>query len=673
MSNSEPTRKEYLEYVEQLTEYDRAYYNDSAPKISDVEYDQLLKRLSVIEKNNPEWIVDYSPTRRVGYKPLAGFKKVERDIPMLSLDNTYDQDELKAFFERVSKGLDGETSSYVVEPKIDGLGVELEYKGGVFTRGSTRGDGRVGEDVTQNLKTVKGVPLKLREEIDVVIRGEVFMTKENFRVVNNKREEKGEEPFKNPRNLASGTLKLLDPRTVAERPLHVTLYDVVAGDRKAPSHFDLLKLVKSWGLPVSKHNTKAEKWQEVWREVEEWETKKNSLPFEVDGLVIKIDDFSQRKRLGFTSKFPRWAIAFKFPADKVTTLIKAVEVNVGRTGAVTPIAILEPVELSGTTVARASMHNWDQVEKMSLSKGDRVVVHKAGEIIPQVLEVTVGSGAKPFERPKTCPSCDSLLEQEVGKVVLQCMNTTMCPAQLVQSIEFFAGRKQMNIDGLGEKSVIQLVESGHVKSLSDLFLLNIETLLTLERFGQLSAENLVSAIERSKKEASFDRVLTSLGIRHVGGVAAKALADNFLNFDGIFNLVEKETKEAAVETIVYIDGIGDVIAESVVSYFSDKGHALLIRRLQKHGLDPTQVIDLAEKDGAFSGKVFVLTGKLSAPREKIAKEIEALGGKVTKSVSKSTDYLVAGEKTGKNKTEAAAKHGVKVVDENALRELMSQS
>ena len=671
MSSSDLTQQEYLEYVERLTEYDRAYYNDSAPRISDVEYDQLLKTLGDIEAKHPEWRVDHSPTGRVGFKPLSGFKKVEREIPMLSLDNTYDQDELKAFFERVSKGLEGAPSTFVVEPKIDGLGVELEYKAGVFTRGSTRGDGRVGEDVTQNLKTVKGVPLKLRKGIDVVIRGEVFMTKENFDQVNKKRQANGEDLFKNPRNLASGTLKLLDPRTVAERPLNVTLYDVVEGERIAPSHFDLLDQVKSWGLPVSSHNSKANTWEDVWQDVLSWGAKKDSLPFEVDGLVIKVDDFAQRKTLGFTSKFPRWAIAFKFPADKVTTLVRSLEVNVGRTGAVTPVAVLEPVELSGTTVSRASMHNWDQVEELSLSEGDRVVVHKAGEIIPQVLEVTEKSDAAPFARPKSCPSCDHALEQEEGKVVLHCPNTSTCPAQLAQTIEFFAGRKQMNIDGLGEKSVLQLVESGHVKDISDLFLLNTETLLTLDRFGKLSADNLVAAIEHAKTNATFERVLTSLGIRHVGGVAARALAEKFLNFDAMVELVKKESKEDAVEAIVSIDGIGDVIAESVVSYFSGDTQLDLIQRLQKAGLDPTQEVQTSAQGGALAGMVFVLTGKLSAPRDEFVLKIEALGGKVTKSVSKTTDVLVAGEKTGKKKTEAAEKHGVKIVDEQGLIEMLS--
>ena len=662
-------KETYLKILEELTEHDRAYYNESAPTISDFEYDTLLSKLRSIEEKNPTWIVDYSPTQRVGHKPLSGFSKIERKIPMLSLDNTYNEKELHAFFERVVKGLDGLCPSFVIEPKIDGLGVELEFREGLFFRGSTRGDGRQGEDITQNLKTVRGVSLKLREKLDVAIRGEVYMTKKDFIKINKRRALENEAEFKNPRNLASGSLKLLDPKILAKRPMHVTLYDVVEGGTWANSHFELLDKVKAWGLPVSRHNTKAENWNDIWNEVSKWSEQRHELPYEIDGLVVKVDGLAERKKLGLTSKFPRWAIAFKFPAEQVTTIVQSLEINVGRTGAVTPVAVLQPVDLSGTSVQRASLHNWDQVEKLSLAEGDRVQIHKAGEIIPQVLGVTQKSSNKEFGRPKECPSCQTELVQDHGKVVLRCPNTMECPAQLVQMVEFFAGRKQMNIDGLGEKSVLQLIECGFVKNIADIFKLTKDKLLTLERFAQTSAENLVEAIKHSKSEATFDRVLASLGIRHVGAVAALAIAEKFHNFEALFDLVENHERSAAVDKVVSIEGVGDVIAQSLVQFFLDETNINVVKQLQEAGLNPTQKVPL-KKEGHLVGKVFVLTGKLSQPRGEIADLIKAAGGKVTNSVSRSTDFLVAGENTGKKKTDAADKNDVAVIDEIELKSLL---
>lgn len=661
----------YLKLVDELTEHDRSYYVEAAPTISDVEYDKLMVVLRQAEDAHPEWLVSYSPSQRVGHAPSSAFPKVLRETPMLSLDNTYDEEELREYYERTIKALDVDEPIFVVEPKIDGLGIELSYQKGLFVLGSTRGDGTTGEDVTQNLKTVRGVALKLRQEVDVTVRGEVFMTRDNFALVNKKREEAGEELFKNPRNLASGSLKLLDPKMVAERPMHVILYDVVDGDQRADSHFSVLDELDRLGLPISRHNTVAKNWEELIQQVESWRERRNSLPFEVDGLVIKLDAFVHRNALGATSKVPRWAIAYKFPADQVTTLVEDLEVNIGRTGAVTPVAVLAPVELSGTTVGRASLHNWDQVERLGLGKGDRVQIHKAGEIIPQVLEVTQKASDALFAPPTECPSCQSALIREEGKVALLCPNSVSCPEQLVQALEFFAGRRQMNIDGLGIKVTKQLVEEGLVKNIADIFALKVDDIADLERFAQTSAENLIAAIAKSKADASFSRLLTSLGIRHVGSVASAAIAQGYPNLEALYALIDANEAEDAVTILSEIEGVGKVIAESLDTYLRKSSNRELLERLKTLGLDPLEVIVEKSSGGVLEGKTFVVTGKLSKPRPQIAKSIKDAGGKVVGSVSKSTDYLVAGEKTGKTKLSAAEKHGVKVIDEEALNVLIA--
>jgi DNA ligase (NAD+) len=669
-SGSAGSKEEYLALVDELSEHDRRYYVDAAPTISDVEYDKLLVKLRELEATHPDWVVAWSPTKRVGYAPISEFPKVERALAMLSLDNTYGHDDLREFHERVMKGLDGDTVTYSIEPKIDGFGIELTYKQGVLVLGATRGDGRIGEDVTANVRTVRGVVLKLREPVDIVVRGEIYMTKAEFAAINAERLQEGEEPFKNPRNTAAGTIKQMDPREVAKRPLRTILYEVVDGERYARGHMASLDYIHRLGLPVSPHNANAADWDALLAAVESWQAKRDELPYEVDGLVIKVDDFGQRAALGSTSKFPRWAIAYKFPARQVTTRIVDLELNIGRTGAVTPVAILDPVDVSGTTVSRASVHNWDQVQRLGLGKGDRVLIEKAGEIIPQILGVTEKGPGPAFDVPTQCPSCGSPLAREEGKVVLACTNRLGCPAQLLAAIEFFASRGQMNIDGLGEKVVVQLVGAGLVHDVADLFTLTAEQVADLERFAEQSAKNLVAAIATAKNAATFSRLLAALGIPHVGGVIAKPIAQKYGTLTALRAACAAKDSEAFVAELCDIEGVGDTIAEAVDRFLREPHVATVLDKLASRGVDPKEPV-VAVSDGPLNGMTFVVTGTLSQPRADVQKKIELGGGKVVGSVSKKTTYLVAGADTGKTKLEAAQKHGVKVIDETELEKLLA--
>lgn len=664
------SEQEYLALVDELLEHDRRYYVEANPTISDVEYDGLLRRLRAYEEANPTAVVAWSPTRRVGAQPASDFPKVERPVAMLSLDNTYGEDDLRAFYERVVKGLDGEVPVFSIEPKIDGFGIELTYAQGLLTLAATRGDGRIGEDVTANARTVHGVAAKLRRKEDIVVRGEIYMTKAEFAEVNEARDALGEETFKNPRNLAAGSIKLLDPREVAKRPMRTILYEVVDGERYARGHLESLELVRQLGLPVSAHNSRAASWEELHAQVVSWRDRRDELPYEVDGLVIKVDSFVQRVTLGATAKFPRWAIAYKFPARQVTTLVLELELNVGRTGAVTPVAILEPVELSGTTVARASLHNWDQVARLGLGAGDRVLLEKAGEIIPQILSVTEAGSGERFTAPTACPSCGSALEREEGKVVLACPNRLGCPAQLQAAIEFFGSRGQMNIDGLGEKLVAQLIAAGLVRDVADLFDLTVEPLTKLERFGKQSAQNLVTAVANARKAASFSRLLSALGIAHVGGVVAKLIAARYRKLSALRAAAAEKTSEMLVSELCEIEGVGEVIAVAVDAFLRDPHAQAVLLKLEERGVDPEEVVAERATTGPLVGKTLVVTGTLSKPRAEVQARIEAAGGKIAGSVSKKTHYLVAGADVGKTKLEAAAKHGVAVIDEVALAVLI---
>jgi len=662
------SRDAYLALVDELTEHDRRYYVEAAPTISDVEYDRLLVRLRELEAAHPDWMVAWSPTRRVGHTPVSSFPKFTRKQPMLSLDNTYDEAELRAFHDRVRKGLDGDEPTYVVEPKVDGFSIELTYEDGVFVRGVTRGDGTTGEVVTDNLRTVRGVALRLTEPVTVDVRGEVYIRKADFAAMNAAREAAGEEQFKNPRNTAAGSIKQMDPREVAKRMMRGIFYGLFPS---STTHLEALARITALGLPASQHQ-RVTTWEELCAVVEDWRDKRDDLPYEVDGLVIKVDSQDHRDRLGGTSKFPRWAIAYKYPARQVTTIVKQVEINIGRTGAITPVAILEPVDVSGTTVQRVSLHNWDQVERLGIGDGDRVLIEKAGEIIPQVLGVTERSDRPRWSPPAVCPACSSPLEKEEGKVVLICPNRLGCPAQRHAAIEFFAARGLMNIDGLGEKIVTQLLEQGLVHDVADVFDLTVAQLAELDRFAETSARNLVAAIATARTQATFGRLLAALGIAHVGGVASKGIAARYRTLSALRAAADATTTDELVAQLCEIDGIGEVIALAVDRFLRDDHARAVVQKLLDRGIDPVEPVAEAV-DGPLSGKVLVITGTLTRPRGEIQARIEAAGGKVAGAVSKKTHYLVAGADVGKSKLDAATKHGVTIVDEVGLEALVAPS
>jgi len=661
---------EYLALVDELTEHDRRYYVEANPTISDVEYDRLNQRLRAVEAEHPDWVVAWSPSQRVGHAPVSDFPKVHRPVAMLSLDNTYDEAELRAFFDRVVKGLDGDVPVFSVEPKIDGFGIELTYKAGTLVLGATRGDGRIGEDVTANVRMVRGVALRLREPVDIVVRGEIYMTKQEFAAINAARIEAGEEPFKNPRNTAAGSIKQLDPRAVARRPMRTILYEVVDGERYAPGHLASLALVARLGLPVSPHNAHAASWDDLIACVHGWRDRRDELAYEVDGLVIKVDDFALRAALGTTAKFPRWAIAYKFPARQVTTVLRDVQSYVGRTGAVTPVAILDPVELSGTTVGRASVHNWDIVGKFGLGKGDRVLLEKAGEIIPQILAVTEKGEGPAFPAPTECPSCHTALIREEGKVALVCPNRLGCPAQQLAAIRVLRiaradehrragreGRRPAGRDGPGARRV------GRVRA-------------------DRGAAREPRAVRRAVGAQPGGGDREGPGRCHVRPAARGARHPQPRRRAGPADRREvrqaqragrpgrRARRRGAGRRAVRDRWIGETIAQSVDRFVRDPHVATVLRKLAERGVDPEQPVRVVA-DGPLSGKTLVVTGTLTAPRGEVQKRIEAAGGKVAGSVSKKTSYLVAGADTGKAKLDAAQKHGVQVISEQELDQLLT--
>ena len=665
----------YLELIATLRDHDRRYYVEMAPVIGDAEYDRLFRELADLEKANPDWIRADSPTQRVAPAPSSDFPKVVRDIPMLSLDNTYSRDELMAFCERVTKGLGTSATGFVLEPKIDGISVELTYAEGRFVLGATRGDGRIGEDVTTNLRTVKSLPLQLTEPVNVTVRGEAFMLKRDFEAVNAERVLASEEPLKNPRNGAGGALKLLDPRESARRPLHVLLYEVVDGERIRPTHAESLAWMRSLGLPTSPEAAVVATATDLANGVQDWAARRFSLPYEIDGLVIKVDAFAERRLLGTTAKFPRWAIAYKFPAMQADTVLREIEVNVGRTGAITPVAILDPVELSGTTVKRASLFNWDEVRRLDLHVGDHVRVEKAGEIIPQVIEVLTDkrNGGESFiPIPTHCPSCATELIREAGEVALRCQNSA-CPEQRWKAIQFFCQRGAMNIEGIGEVLAQELVKKGLVTDAADIFDLTIDTLVPpvagaarIERMARKSADNLLAAIARAKQDATLSRLLIGLGIPHVGTVAARAVARRFESFAALVEATPEDRRAA----IAAIDGVGPVIADALDAYMADPTSAALLARLSARGISPFEPAPRVVSEGPLSGKRVCVTGKLARPRADIQRDIEQAGGAFVSAVGKNTDLLVAGGDVGKTKLDAARKLGTRIINESELADIL---
>jgi DNA ligase (NAD+) len=655
----------------EINKHNYLYYVEAAPVISDKEFDRLLKRLEALETEHPEFVTPDSPTQRVGGQPLPAFKTVTHSVPMLSIDNTYNYDEVREWDARVRRGLStGEPVRYVVELKVDGVAVSLRYEHGKLGLGATRGDGERGDDITENLKTVREVPLALAHNPPPLleVRGEVFMTNTELVRLNELRRANDELPFANPRNSTAGSLKLLDPRLCAQRRLKFVSHGL--GDYQGvttDSYFEIVQLLKKWGVPVSPQTVRYDTIDDVIAHAQRWESQRNSLDFQTDGLVVKVDDLKQRARLGTRSKSPRWVIAFKYEAEQAVTKIENITVQVGKTGKLTPVADLTPVPLAGTTVKRASLHNADEILRKDVKIGDTVVIQKAGEIIPQVVRVEAAArdgSERDFHFPKTCPSCGAPVERDPGEVDFHCTNSSLrCPDQLKEWIRCYAHRDAMDVDGLGEKLIAQLVDRGLVRTLADLYRLDAATLADLERMGKKSAQNLVGALEASKAR-SLDRLLTGLTIRHVGTRMAELLAQRFATLDAL--------RAATLAELEGVPEVGPVVAASVHDFFQEPDHQHLLDDLASVGVQPAPVAPpQATKGGlAFSGKTFVITGTLpKRSRAEAEAFIKQHGGKVIGSVSKMTTYLLSGEEAG-SKLEKARQLKVAVIDEAELERMV---
>lgn len=651
------------ELNELLRNYGHAYYVLDKPSVPDAVYDQLLNELIELETLYPDLIFPDSPTQRVGGTPLSNFEKVRHERPMLSLSNVFNEEDLRDFDKRVRGGA-GDSVEYVCELKIDGLAVSLHYENGKFVRGLTRGDGRVGEDITVNLRTVRSIPLKLKEPVSIEVRGEVFMPKKSFHALNEDREERGEELFANPRNAAAGSLRQLDSKIAAKRNLDVFIYGIGGNGETygLNDHDESLRYLKDLGFKTNSERKVCRSVEEVLAYIEQWTDGRNQLSYEIDGIVIKVNRFLHQQDLGFTAKSPKWATAYKFPAEEVMTTVRDIELSIGRTGVVTPTAILEPVAVAGTTVQRASLHNEDLIRERDIRINDKVIIRKAGDIIPEVVKalIEMRSGDElPFEMPTECPACGSELVRIEGEVALRCVNPK-CPAQIVEGMIHFVSRNAMNIDGLGEKVIEQLYREGLIHDISDLYALTKEQLLELERMGDKSATNLIEAIAASKSN-SMERLLFGLGIRHVGERGARILSEHFGSMEQLM--------QANLEELIAIHEIGDKMADAVVTYFEKEEVSSLVERLRERGVNLSYtgtIVRVEEGANAFAGKKIVLTGKLeNMTRQEAGARIEALGGKLTGSVSKKTDLLIAGEEAG-SKLDKAQDLGVEVWNEERL-------
>jgi DNA ligase (NAD+) len=654
---------------DEIRRHEELYYVHAAPEISDAEFDALMRELQRLEGEHPDRITPDSPTQRVGGRPVEAFATIEHLAPMLSLDNAYDEEELREFDDRVRRGLGTiEPIAYVAELKIDGLSIALTYEDGRLVRGATRGNGTRGEDVTQNVRTVRAIPLKLKDGPAgrIEIRGEVYLSKTAFARINKEQEEAGEMLYANARNTAAGTMRNLDPALVAKRGLLAWTYQVVwpPGATQPASHAEMLAALKRWGGPVEPHWKRCVGIDEVVAFCQEWRDRRASLIFETDGVVIKVDNLALRERLGYTSKFPRWATAFKFPAERKVTMLRRIEVNIGRTGAATPFAVLDPTVVAGSTISMATLHNPDDIIRKDIRPGELVIIEKAGDVIPRVVAPAhpdAPNRPAPWVMPSACPVCGSRLQKPEDEAVWRCENSS-CPSKLRRGLEHFASRGAMNIEGLGESLVAQLCDKGLVRTLADIYGLDAATLEALERMGRKSAANLLGEIEKSKANPVW-RLLYGLGIRHVGERGAQVLADQFGSVDDI--------ARASLEELQRVREIGPVLAASVRAWFDEPANRDLIEQFRESG-----VTLAGERRSApagpqpLAGKTFVLTGTLAGmSRDEAQVRIEALGGKVTGSVSRKTSYVVVGADAG-SKLEKAHALGVTTVDEPAFLRLI---
>ena len=654
--------RELYELREQIRYHGRKYYTEDDPEISDFEYDKLYRRLEELEAQYPELVTEDSPTRRVGGPVYNTFAEVVHEVPMESLHDSFSEDELRDFDRRVREAVDG--PEYVVEPKFDGLSVALEYVDGVFTRGSTRGDGQRGEDVTENIRTIRKVPKKLKSPIPFLeVRGEVYLSDSGFEKLCERQELLEERPFKNPRNAAAGSLRQKDPKITASRGLEIFVFNVqqIRGEELA-CHDEALERLRELGFPVPPSYFKSGDMEEIIGFIREIGEKRGEYDYPIDGAVVKVNSFSQREELGSTAKFPRWAEAFKYPPEEKETTLLDIEINVGRTGVLTPTGVFEPVTLAGTTVSRATLHNQDFISEKDVRVGSRVVLRKAGEIIPEVVSVMENpEGTEPFLLPEVCPSCGEPVSRPEGEAAVRCTNP-QCPAQLLRHLIHFASRDAMDIDGLGPAILEQLVGEGMVSSPADLYALKIEQLAGLERMGEKSAGNLINAIEKSKQN-DLHRLVYALGIPHIGAKAAQLLCAGFPGRERVMS--------AAVEELAEINGFGGVMAEEIVDFFSHSAARELVERLASLGVN-MQAREREQAGSLLEGKTFVLTGTLPTLSRKEASDIiQRNGGKVTGSVSKKTSYVLAGEDPG-SKLEKAESLGIPVLSEDELMAMLNE-
>lgn len=650
--------------VNELNEHARKYYVEDNPTISDYDYDMLYRELEELETANPDLILPFSPTQRVGDRVLSEFEKVTHSVQMQSLNDVFSYEEFADFDTKVSETI-GESYQYVAELKIDGLSVSLEYENGVFVRGSTRGDGIVGEDITQNLKTISSIPMKLKQPLTIEVRGEVFMPKSEFARLNTEREELGDNLFANPRNAAAGSLRQLDSKITASRKLDIFVFNIQQIDGvNLNEHMQSLEYLASLGFKINPLSEVCDSCDDVIRTIEHYGEIRSSLPYDIDGVVIKINSFTHREELGETVKAPKWAVAYKFPPEQKETIVEDIVIQVGRTGVLTPAANLKPVFIAGSTVSRATLHNIDFINEKDIRVGDTVIIQKAGDIIPEVVRVLTEKRTgdeKVFVMPEMCPVCGGKTVREEGEAAVRCTGLE-CPAQLVRNIEHFASRDAMNIEGLGPAIVQQLVDSKLVKTVSDLYKLEFSDVSALEGFADVSANNLLRAIEESKKNDLY-KLLFGLGIRHIGLKASKMLSLSFKDLDSIV--------DASYDELIVLDDFGEVMANSLVNFFAQEQNRHELMLLKELGLNFKCLTEIKTNEN-ISGKTFVLTGTLPTLGRKEATEIiESVGGKVSGSVSKKTDFVVAGEAAG-SKLDKANALGIPILSEDDLKSLLKQ-
>lgn len=656
-------RQRIEELKAEITKHNKAYYEQDAPTISDFEYDELFRELKKLEELYPEYATADSPTQKVGSNVSDKFKEIKHKYRLYSLDNSNNFEDLKRWYERIQKEYPSETINAVSELKIDGLACALSYKNGILTTGATRGDGIVGEIITDNIKQIKNIPQKLTDPINIEVRGEVYMPVTSFEKLNEKQRQNGGKEFANPRNAAAGSLRQDNAEITGQRDLRFFAYAAVFPDGNSPeTHYEILQLLKKEGFTVNENAKLHNNVASIEEYCKYWEFERQKLDYATDGIVVKLNDVSKQNELGYTARAPKWATAFKFPPEEIETELLDIELSVGKTGALTPVAILTPVQLAGTSVKRASLHNFDEIERLHINIGDKVVIKKAAEIIPKVIKkANPDSDNGIYPTPTNCPCCNAPLVKPEGEVVLYCSNTKTCPAQIKGKIEFWCSKDGMDIDGLGEAIVDDAVEKGIIKDIADIYNLTEEDLMKLDLIKEKSAQNLLKSISDSKNRP-LKRFLTSLSIKLVGKETAELIANEFLTLDKVQNA----TKEALVE----IDGVGDKVAESVVEFFKDDDNKKLLEKLHDFGVIP-QSADSEKVSDKFKNLTFVITGTLSKPRSDYEAIIKSMGGKVSSSVSKKTSYVLCGENPG-SKFDKATSLGVIIIDENSFKDMVNE-